>query len=216
MPAHCHQCRTTPIFLLSPTSTHLPTLDSTHVRLFFWRSTANITHSRADENSILPPLIVYLPNHPYTDMSNTSTMEMRYDTEYRDAIIENGYHVATMGNGVVDQEWVACAGCAIVRRGEEEKRGLDQTDQCKRCFTKVLLGWNQKRDRSRRGGVFSVNCTETHSGQEWSRWIEGNRNCRCHCGSHVKEIFISFFQFFFHLVFFYIIARIWRPIRLVN
>lgn len=117
---------------------------------FFGCNATNITHSNFNENSILPPLIIYLPNHPYTDMSNTSTKQMSYDTESRDAIIKNGYNVATMGNGTVDQEWTACAACAIVRRGEE-RRGLNQTDQCKRCFTKYC--WDGTRNETDPGEV---------------------------------------------------------------
>ncbi|KAI5809099.1 lysophospholipase [Peziza echinospora] len=97
---------------------------------FFGCDAKNITKM---ESAPYPPLIVYIPNHPYTTYSNTSTMQMKYERSQRNDIIQNGYNVMTMGNGTVDAEWAACAGCAIVRRGEE-RRGLTQTDQCKKCF----------------------------------------------------------------------------------
>ena len=129
---------------------------------FFGCNATNITHSPVDENSILPPLIIYLSNYPYTYMSNTSTFQMKYDSEERDAIIENGYNVATMGNGTVDQEWPACAACAIVRRGEE-KRGLNQTDQCQRCFTKYC--WDGTRNETDPGEVeYSVLTVQNSAG----------------------------------------------------
>jgi len=111
---------------------------------FFGCNATNITHSSSFKtDSILPPLIVYLPNHPYTYMSNFSTFTMAYKREESDGMIVNGYNVATMGNGTVDQEWPACAACAIVRRGEE-KRGRTQTEQCKRCFAKYC--WDGTRN----------------------------------------------------------------------
>lgn len=56
------------------------------------------------------------------------------DNTYRDAIIANGYDVATMGNGTVDDTWPTCVGCAII------SRSLDRTNStvpevCKTCFT---------------------------------------------------------------------------------
>ncbi|KXJ86353.1 lysophospholipase [Microdochium bolleyi] len=62
------------------------------------------------------PLVVYMPNTPYTAMSNVSTFEMNYDDETRNSIIQNGYNVATMGNGTLDNSWPTCVGCFILQR----------------------------------------------------------------------------------------------------
>ncbi|KAM7197000.1 lysophospholipase [Rhypophila sp. PSN 637] len=51
------------------------------------------------------PLIVYLPNAPYTTFSNVSTFDLEFSTETRDAIIQNGYNVATRGNATVEEKW---------------------------------------------------------------------------------------------------------------
>ena len=48
-------------------------------------------------------------------------------------MITNGFEVASMLNGTLDEEWRACVGCAIIRR-EQERLGLEQTKQCKLCF----------------------------------------------------------------------------------
>lgn len=42
-----------------------------------------------------PPLIVYIPNAPYSYMSNVSTFQMDYAGSERAGIIENGYNVGT-------------------------------------------------------------------------------------------------------------------------
>ncbi|EXL67312.1 phospholipase A2 [Fusarium oxysporum f. sp. conglutinans race 2 54008] len=54
------------------------------------------------------PLIVYLPNAPYSYESNFTTFDLEYSDSERNQILRNGYNVATMGNGTVDSEWPAC------------------------------------------------------------------------------------------------------------
>ncbi|CUS08268.1 unnamed protein product [Tuber aestivum] len=96
---------------------------------FFGCDARNIT---SDTNKF-PPLVVYIPNSPYTFNSNVSTNEMTYSASERDLMIENGYNIVTRGNSSFDQNWPACVGCAIVRR-EQERKGETQTAQCQKCF----------------------------------------------------------------------------------
>ncbi|KAG7287649.1 hypothetical protein NEMBOFW57_007162 [Staphylotrichum longicolle] len=71
------------------------------------------------ENNTNPgPLIVYIPNAPYTNYSNITTFQLEYTTEQRQEIILNGYNVATMSNATVDVQWPAlsynrCFGCPL-------------------------------------------------------------------------------------------------------
>ncbi|KAF3921546.1 Lysophospholipase [Arthrobotrys entomopaga] len=78
------------------------------------------------------PLVVYIPNAPYNVYSNISTFRFAYEDEERDMLIDNGFMVATQGNGVLDPEWASCVGCAVVHR-EMERRGTI-TEQCRRCL----------------------------------------------------------------------------------
>ncbi|PWW80118.1 lysophospholipase [Tuber magnatum] len=96
---------------------------------FFGCDARNIT---SDTNKF-PPLIVYIPNSPYTFDSNVSTFTATYSTSERDLMIENGYNIATRGNSSFDQNWPACVGCAIVHR-QQERKGEAQTAQCQKCF----------------------------------------------------------------------------------
>lgn len=89
------------------------------------------------------PLIVYTANRPFSYWSNTSTFQMRYDHDQRDSIIRNGFETASRLNLTWDSEWRTCVGCAIIRR-EQERRGIEQSDQCKRCFERYC--WNGKTD----------------------------------------------------------------------
>lgn len=79
------------------------------------------------------PLIVYIANAPYTYQSNISTFDPSYNTSQRNLIVENGYNVATMGNGTVNSTWSVCVGCAILQRSmERTKTAIPQV--CTQCF----------------------------------------------------------------------------------
>ncbi|KXX75758.1 Lysophospholipase 2 [Madurella mycetomatis] len=85
------------------------------------------------------PIIVYLPNAPYSSYSNVTTFQLEYTTEERQAIIRNGYDVATMANATVDAQWPTCLGCAIL------ERSLRRTERqapeiCGECFERYC--WN--------------------------------------------------------------------------
>ncbi|KAK2811916.1 hypothetical protein FQN49_008418, partial [Arthroderma sp. PD_2] len=79
------------------------------------------------------PLIVYIPNSPYVTNSNVSTFTLTYNTTQRDAIILNGYNVATMANGTRDANWPTCVGCAMLSRSFERTQ-TEVPEACKRCF----------------------------------------------------------------------------------
>ena len=85
------------------------------------------------------PLIVYIPNFPYSYLSNVSTFDLQYNTTERNSIIQNGYNAVTMANGTTDMEWPACVGCAILSRSLE-KTGTDIPRVCQQCFTRYC--WN--------------------------------------------------------------------------
>ncbi|PYH97251.1 hypothetical protein BO71DRAFT_319117 [Aspergillus ellipticus CBS 707.79] len=85
------------------------------------------------------PLIVYIPNFPYTTQSNVSTFDPSYEESQRDSIILNGYDVATMGNSSRDGNWSACVGCAILSRSFE-RTNTTVPAICKQCFQRYC--WN--------------------------------------------------------------------------
>lgn len=89
--------------------------------------------------SVPTPLIVYIPNAPYSYMSNLSTATTEFSNTVRDRIIRNGYEIATMGNGTVEPEWPTCVGCAILLRSFE-RTNTTIPPQCVHCFQKHC--WN--------------------------------------------------------------------------
>lgn len=85
------------------------------------------------------PLIVYIPNYPYVYQSNISTFQMTLTNNERDAIIQNGYAVATQLNSTRDPDWAACVGCAMLARSFERTKATVPS-KCRECFSRYC--WN--------------------------------------------------------------------------
>jgi lysophospholipase len=85
------------------------------------------------------PLIVYIANHPYSFLSNITTFTTTINNTERNQIIQNGYNVATMGNGTIEQEWPVCVGCAILSRSFERTQ-TTVPQACQDCFKRHC--WN--------------------------------------------------------------------------
>ncbi|KAK9237399.1 lysophospholipase catalytic domain-containing protein [Lipomyces kononenkoae] len=102
----------------------------------------------ASNMSSVTPLIVYMANHPYSYLTNTSTIQLSYSTAEIEGFITNGYNLGTQGNGTIDSEWPACMACAIIHR-EVERRGIEHTAQCQQCLQKYC--WD--------GGIATTDAT---------------------------------------------------------
>ncbi|KAK8103767.1 lysophospholipase [Apiospora kogelbergensis] len=112
---------------------------------FFGCDPKNYTTGSKASNP-LPPLIVYVPNMAYTTWSNVSTYTMSYEDAERNAIIQNGFNVATMGNGTTGEmstNWRTCIGCAVLQRSML-KTNTTIPAACQRCFDTHC--WDGKTD----------------------------------------------------------------------
>ncbi|PYI00046.1 lysophospholipase 1 [Aspergillus ellipticus CBS 707.79] len=89
------------------------------------------------------PLVVYLPNHPITFSSNYSLTDGSFNDTQRDAIIANGYNVATQANGTLDEDWSTCVGCAVLSRSLN-RTGTTVPEACTKCFQRYC--WNGTTD----------------------------------------------------------------------
>lgn len=98
------------------------------------------------------PLIVYIPNAPYITLSNFSTFDPEYNDTQRNAIIQNGYEVATLANGTLDAQWPACMACAALSRSFE-RTGATVPDECTQCFDRYC--WNGTTDSSMPAGNYT-------------------------------------------------------------
>jgi lysophospholipase len=98
---------------------------------------------RTKNDSVPTPLIVYLPNAPYSYMSNLSSSTTEFSNAIRNSIIQNGYEIATMGNGTFEQQWPICVGCAILLKSLQ-RTNTTVPAQCQECFVKHC--WNGTTD----------------------------------------------------------------------
>ena len=101
---------------------------------FFGCNTSNFTTGHP-----VPPLLVYLPNAPYSTLSNVTTFTMSYPDAQRNAIIQNGYEAATQGNGTLDAQWRVCIACAVLSRSLG-RTGTAVPAACTSCFERYW--WN--------------------------------------------------------------------------
>jgi lysophospholipase len=85
------------------------------------------------------PLIVYLPNAPYTYSANVSTFDLNFNDTERNSVIRNSFNMATMANSSVDRQWPACVACAVLFKSFI-KTQTTPPDTCKQCFNKYC--WN--------------------------------------------------------------------------
>ncbi|KAI5963652.1 uncharacterized protein KGF55_002532 [Candida pseudojiufengensis] len=90
-------------------------------------------HNNSNINTTDVPLVVYISNHYQSYMSNFSTFKLSYQNAEKWGTIRNGFEVMSRKNLTEDEDWLACVGCAIIRR-QQERFGEDQSDQCKKCF----------------------------------------------------------------------------------
>lgn len=107
---------------------------------FFGCNASNITlPAGSRQNPVDVPLIVYLPNAPYNTMSNPPTFTSTTNNTYRDAMVVNGYNVATGGNATIYKDWPQCLACAILSRSFT-RTGTPIPQACQQCFTQYC--WN--------------------------------------------------------------------------
>lgn len=85
------------------------------------------------KNGVVPPLVIYLANRPFEFYTNQSTLQLTWPDDEMKATIQNGFDIASQMNGTVDAQWGTCVACAVVRR-DQERQGLEQSEECKRCF----------------------------------------------------------------------------------
>lgn len=111
---------------------------------FFGCNASNITTSGSQRPEDVP-LIVYLPNFPYVTFSNESTYTLTTNNTYRDAMIANGYNVATYANGTEESTWPQCVACAILSRSFT-RTNTTPPQACQDCFNTHC--WNGTIDSS--------------------------------------------------------------------
>ncbi|SPO21832.1 probable lysophospholipase (lpl) [Ustilago trichophora] len=95
--------------------------------------TTNITNANSSFNNTKTPLIVYLPNYPYSTLANVSTYQLDYSNSLAQGVIDNSVDMATLGGA--DSQWPTCLACAILQRGFE-RSNTPRPEVCTQCLNK--------------------------------------------------------------------------------
>lgn len=83
-----------------------------------------------------PPLVIYIPNAPYSYYSNFSTFDGSYSHADIVNTLNNGYNIVTGGNSTA---MIDCIGCAVIQRALE-RGNITQPEVCRQCF--IDMCWN--------------------------------------------------------------------------
>jgi lysophospholipase len=68
------------------------------------------------EQGSATPLVLYIPNAPWTQYTNYSYTQPSFTDKQFDMVMDNSFNVATFGNGTVDDKWPACLACAVIKK----------------------------------------------------------------------------------------------------
>ncbi|KAF2154503.1 hypothetical protein K461DRAFT_265908 [Myriangium duriaei CBS 260.36] len=92
---------------------------------------AKLTNS----NDLRAPIVMYMPNAPYSAYTNYSYSFSSFSNEQIAVILTNSFNEVTQGNGTLDAEWPECLGCIAIDRSLA-KMGIPRTAQCQGCILK--------------------------------------------------------------------------------
>ena len=86
-----------------------------------------------DEKTTPAPLIVYMPNYPYSGWGNEDTYKLSYKPEEQQSMVQNSMDVATMGGQM--QDWPQCFACASLMRPLQRSKAQIPSE-CQKCYQK--------------------------------------------------------------------------------
>jgi len=95
------------------------------------------------------PIIVYVPNYPWSYASNVSTYQLAYTNDEAHGVVNSGMRSLTL-NGTVDN-WPKCLACALSDRSFSYTTE-NRTSECQECF--ATWCWNGVDDDSDPSGTY--------------------------------------------------------------
>ena len=89
--------------------------------------------NKTDEQGSRYPLVLYIPNTPWTQYTNYSYTVSAFTDNQFDLVMDNSFNMATYGNGTIDKTWPACLACAVIKKSVI-REGMKLPDVCQTCF----------------------------------------------------------------------------------
>ena len=117
------------------------------------------------------PLLLYLPNAPWSTYSNYSYMQSSFTDGQFDLMMENQFNMATYGNGSLTggdgEGWPACVACGVIKRSLG-RVGMEVPDVCRRCFSRHC--WSGDEDENVVSEVVRDHRPILEPGLSWEEW----------------------------------------------
>ncbi|KAJ3466614.1 hypothetical protein MRS44_004178 [Fusarium solani] len=124
------------------------------------------------------PLLLYLPNAPWTGYTNYSYTLDQFTDEQLDIAFDNAFQIATYGNGTVDPDWPACLACAAIK-GALQRTNIKLPSQCRECFDRHCWnGTTSSREATAADFDLRPRLNSSLTYEEWNKteWSAGSSN----------------------------------------
>ncbi|CAO1627995.1 unnamed protein product [Parajaminaea phylloscopi] len=99
--------------------------------VFFGCDAANATNAKTAARGVLAPIVAYIPNYPYSSLSNFSTFKLEYSAQESQSMLDNGVELATLAGH--NATWAQCLACGMLERSWA-RSGVTRPDECTKCM----------------------------------------------------------------------------------
>lgn len=118
--------------------------------VFFGCNASNATNAQSAANNVLAPIVAYIPNYPYTGLSNFSTFKLEYEPNESQLMLDNGVEIATLGGK--NSTWAQCLACGMLERSWS-RSGVQRPQECTQCMDTYC--WDGVEDNSAPANPYS-------------------------------------------------------------
>ncbi|CAO1618433.1 unnamed protein product [Sympodiomycopsis kandeliae] len=118
--------------------------------VFFGCDASNATNAKTAIDGALAPIVAYIPNYPYTGLSNFSTFKLEYSAQESQLMLDNGVEVATLGGK--NSTWAQCLACGMLERSWQ-RSGVQRPQECTECLNTYC--WDGVEDTSKPKNPYS-------------------------------------------------------------
>lgn len=118
--------------------------------VFFGCDASNATNAKTAAHNTKAPIVAYVPNYPYSGLTNFSTYKLEYDASESQLMLDNGVAIATLGGN--NATWAQCLACGMLERSWE-RSGVERPSECTQCMDTYC--WDGVEDNSTPANPYS-------------------------------------------------------------
>ncbi|PWN22916.1 hypothetical protein BCV69DRAFT_234942, partial [Microstroma glucosiphilum] len=99
--------------------------------VFFGCNASNATNAGTAARGFEAPIVAYVPNYPYTYLTNFSTYQLAYNATEAQGMLDNGVVLASLGGN--NATWSQCLACGMLERSWA-RSGVSRPEACTTCM----------------------------------------------------------------------------------